>query len=134
MSYCTVPDARRHCPDILPEDTSDSAVSFFIESAENEINDTLRSRYAVPFTATVPDSIRFLCARMAAYRILQSYPDRVMKEDLDRLMDGIRWELTQYARGTRALGSEYELGDPADGTYFVTTSRSETYTDYEVDI
>ena len=134
MSYCTVSDVRYNTPDLTTDDASDSTVSYFISSAESEINDALRHIYVVPFASgNVPSGIRYLCARIAAYRLLQSFPDRVVQEDLDRLEYSLKETLRDYAKGKKYLGSDYELETPTDGTYFAATSRDEIYTDYEVD-
>lgn len=131
MSYCSVSDVRAQCPEVTADDVSDSSVSRFISEATGVINDTLRHRYAVPF-APVPPSVNRLCAHLASYYVIRSFPDRHVAEDLERLSDDIRWELESYASGRMKLDDVYELNVPVGDVYFAKTARSQKYRYTEV--
>ena len=126
MSYCSVSDVRAQCPEVTADDVSDSSVSRFIAEATGVINDTLRHRYVVPF-AQVPPSIVRLCAHLASYYVIRSFPDRHVAEDLERLSDDIRWELESYASGRMKLDDVYEVPAPIGDVYFAATRRSPKY-------
>lgn len=66
ISYCTVNDVllnHQRIPDTTDERV---AITTFIELAEGEINDALRSKYTVPFT-TVPNTVRLITMNYATY-------------------------------------------------------------------
>lgn len=131
MSYCSVSDVRAQCPEVTADDVSDSSVSRFIAEATGVINDALRHRYAVPFTP-VPPSVTRLCAHLASYYVIRSFPDRRVEEDLERLSDDIKWELESYASGRMKLDSTYELRAPVGDVYFAKTARTPKYQYTEV--
>jgi hypothetical protein len=105
---------------------SDESVAFFINVAEDDINDALRSRYEVPFL-TVPTSIANLTARYAAYLILQTFPDENSTEDLERTGNELATVIEGYQTGRLSLGDNYLSSDVMDHGYFYQSDFNEPY-------
>jgi phage gp36-like protein len=126
MSYTYIDNVREWIPQVTSEYVSDESVAFFINVAEDDINDALRSRYEVPFL-TVPTSIANLTARYAAYLILQTFPDENSTEDLERTGNELATVIEGYQTGRLSLGDNYLSSDVMDHGYFYQSDFNEPY-------
>lgn len=104
--YCTVKDVQRRLPEITAEVVSDSSVRHFISEADSDLDDALRHIYTVPFT-TVPTAIAHMSAEFAAYKLMRTFPDSIVGDDLERLRIDILRKIKLYADGKMQLVSEY---------------------------
>lgn len=117
--YCTVQDVQRRLPEITADIVSDSSVRHFISEADGDIDDALRHIYTVPFT-TVPTTVAHMSAEFAAYKLMRTFPDSIVGEDLERLRIDILRKIKLYADGKMQLSSEYISTDD-------TTAEAYTY-------
>ena len=77
ISYCTIEDVLINCEPIPDTVDERNAITQFIELAEGLINDKLRGKYDVPFTATsIPATIRLVCMNLATYFELRRLASR----------------------------------------------------------
>lgn len=117
--YCTVQDVQRRLPEITADIVSDSSVRHFILEADGDIDDALRHIYTVPFTI-VPTTVAHMSAEFAAYKLMRTFPDSIVGEDLERLRIDILRKIKLYVDGKMQLASEYISTDD-------TTAEAYTY-------
>jgi len=133
MQYTYIDDVREWIPDVTCEIVSDESITFFINVAEGDINDALRSRYDVPFLEA-PSSISNLCARYAAYLVMQIFPDANSIEDLERTGDELRTILNGYQSGKLSLDDDYLSPEEREDEYFYTSDYTAAYTKELIEI
>jgi len=126
MFYAYIDDVREWIPEVTSSIVSDDSIAYFINVAENNINDVLRDRYDVPFT-TVPSSISTLCARYAAYLVLQTFPDANIEDDLERTWAELKYVLDGYRTGELSLDDAYLTTEQKEDEYFLVSSPDPKY-------
>lgn len=132
--YTTVESVRRRCSSVSSDDVPDSEINIYILEAQDEIDTRLQNEYDVPFT-TIPTKIERMCADLAAYYVMTSYPDSVFHDDMERIYTQFKLATDMLTNGKLDLIGVDRITDSDSGTHvvFVTSNVSRHRNDRTVD-
>lgn len=121
--YCTVGDVRRLCSSISENDAPDSEIEILILEAQDEIDTQLGEEYDTPFES-VPTKIARMCADLAAYFLMRTYPDKVFHDDKDEIRTNYDRAIRELRTGVVGLVGQSRSSTSTAGPHFVVTNTT----------